>query len=240
MIKYAVVDRRMEEDMRSKLEAEAYKIVESYDHKNLYDAIRSHVDIGLFAVGDKLIASKESYAYYQTAIGDKLLKHSIISGSRYLGLKYPEDIAYNFSFSGKYGIGKLDNIDPAVIDVVLDQVPTSELIDVRQGYAACSICWVDERSLITSDRGIAKVLRAYDIDVLEIDKGHIDLFDMDYGFIGGATSSLEDGRIVFFGDVYSHPDGERMVEFIRSKSKEYLCLSSGRLKDYGGMLVICE
>ena len=41
MIKYAVVDRRMEEDMRSKLEAEAYTIVESYDHKNLYDAIRS-------------------------------------------------------------------------------------------------------------------------------------------------------------------------------------------------------
>ena len=43
-----------------------------------------------------------------------------------------------------------------------------EIINVKQGYAKCSICVVSDNAIITADKGIAKAAIQNRIDVLEI------------------------------------------------------------------------
>lgn len=241
-----IVDRKMKISIRKNLSKMGYEIIDSYDHKNLYDAIRSHVDIGLFKIGDKLIASKESYDYYRDVLSiylksdgsDTRVGYELIRGFSDLYSEYPSDVAYNLSDSGLYVLGKMRYAD----SVVVDNLKSSDRIflDINQGYAACSICWVDERSLITSDMGIINTVARsdLDIDILKIRRGHIELFEMDYGFIGGASCRLGDDIIGIFGDIRTHPDAEDIVDFVKSKGKKLVSLGSGRIQDYGGLLIL--
>lgn len=119
----------------------------------------------------------------------------------------------------------------------IDQiVHLDKVINIKQGYSNCSICQVDENSIITYDEGIAKILKKTGINVLKIDKGHIELFDFNYGFIGGASANFLD-KIVFFGSIKKHPDYERIRYFIEEKGKKIVELSNNKLIDYGSMFV---
>ena len=257
MNKAVIVDRRMKLSIKENLSKMGYRVIDSYDHKNLYDAIRSHVDIGIFKSGDKLIASKESYHYYKNVLGDYLtgdgldtrrnkldtkmdtkIKYDLLCGSSGLCSEYPGDVAYNISDSSVYVLGKIQYIDPVVLEVL--KKSGRKFLDINQGYAACSICWIDERSLITSDSGIASAVinSGLDVDLLKIRPGHIELFGMDYGFIGGASCRLDDASIGIFGDIASHPDAADIVEFIESKGKKIVSLGEGNIQDYGGLIVL--
>ncbi len=139
------------------------------------------------------------------------------------------------------GIGKIfekntceDEIDKKELDKILD---LPNVIDVKQGYANCSICQVDENSIITSDLGLAKTLEKYSLDVLKIEAGHIDLFDFNYGFIGGASGIYLD-KVVFFGSISQHPDYLKIKKFIEKKGKKIVELSSEKLRDYGSFCIL--
>ena len=62
---------------------------------------------------------------------------------------------------------------------------TGEKINVSQGYSKCSLCIVNENSVITEDDGIAEVLKRHNMDVLKISAGDVLLSGLDYGFLGG-------------------------------------------------------
>ena len=111
------------------------------------------------------------------------------------------------------------------------------LLNVNQSYPNCSILKIDEQSAVTSDRGLYKALCENGIDTLLIEEGHISLPPYEYGFIGGASGVYGD-KVMFFGNIDLHPDGEKIRKFIQEKGKRCISLSDAPLRDLGGMIFI--
>ena len=113
-------------------------------------------------------------------------------------------------------------------------------INVNQGYSKCSICIVDENSIITSDNGIYNECIKHNIDCLLIRQGYIDLFNMDYGFIGGCSGLLCNDELSFYGDIKKHPDYKKILHFVKSKNKKIISLSDENLLDLGSIIPLKE
>lgn len=151
-----------------------------------------------------------------------------------LSLDYPEDVAFNAACTGKYFIHNLSytNADLLLAAKEMGMI----LIDVRQGYTKCSTVIVDETSIITYDEGIAKACSRYnDLDVLLISPGFVRLDGYDTGFIGGCSGRIED-EIIFNGDLFAHPDFQRIVTFIESRGLTCRWFPEYKLTDIGSIL----
>lgn len=151
-----------------------------------------------------------------------------------LGRDYPDDVSYNAACTGKYFIHNLAFTAPRLLDAA--KTADMTLIDVRQGYSKCSIVVVDETSLITYDEGIVKACSAYpELEVLKVSPGFVRLDGFDTGFIGGASGRIGN-EIIFNGDLFRHPDFERIVEFIESRGLKCRWFSEYPLTDIGSIL----
>ena len=151
-----------------------------------------------------------------------------------LGSCYPADIPYNAVCLDRYLIHRTDCTAPAVRAAAAEMGLRE--INVRQGYTRCSTVVVDGRSVITADPGIAETLRAYpDIDVLQILPGHVLLPGFPEGFLGGASGRV--GRnVVFCGDIKTHPEHERIAQFIRARDLNVVSFPGQPLLDIGGII----
>lgn len=227
----------MDNEIRNSLLAMGFELYDSYDQSLLYEGLRGHVDLSIFFDGQTFVCSKESYDYYRQLLSDHISgKYSLVQGVKNLEKKYPGDVALNLAFTGKYAIGRLESLEPRLLDL-LEARQDLQIIPVKQGYANCSICQITDRAVITGDEGIYRILTNQGLDVLKIRPGYIDLEGMDYGFIGGASCDLGKEKIGFFGDLESHPDGGLIRDFIENHGKKVISLGRGRLKDYGSGLV---
>jgi hypothetical protein len=75
-------------------------------------------------------------------------------GFRPLTPDYPGDIAYNAACTGRFLIHNLKYTAKHILDCA--EKSGMAMVNVRQGYAKCSTVTIDEKSIITYDRGIAK------------------------------------------------------------------------------------
>lgn len=150
------------------------------------------------------------------------------------GNVYPADVLCNAFVWNKFLFGNLPVLDGR-LRRASKQLGYREIF-VRQGYAACSVALVNEKAAITSDRGIAKALRQFGADVLEIQPGHIELPGYSAGFIGGCCGKLSPGLMAFSGSLESHPDGLRIKSFLTDRGIKTVELSSDRLLDIGGII----
>ena len=148
------------------------------------------------------------------------------------GNSYPDDVALNaLELSGTvYGHGS------AVSKEIVRRA--EKFVSVKQGYTRCSCAVISDRAVVTADRGLAAALTADGIDVLLIRPGHIRLGGYDTGFIGGCGGRIDSARYAFFGNIYSHPDGESIVSFAKAYGTEIVSLGEGELCDYGGLIKV--
>lgn len=132
-----------------------------------------------------------------------------------------------------------------------DNTIEKEFIDIKQGYSNCSICVVDNDKIITSDRGIYDSINNYNVNneskkihCILIEHGDINLFELDYGFIGGCSArNPEENKIYFFGCLNTHKSGINIKEFITDNDIEYVELfdpekDDRSFKDFGGAYFI--
>lgn len=147
--------------------------------------------------------------------------------------EYPGDIIFNGCSTGKFFIHDLRYTDKQLLKSVdeLGLIP----VNVRQGYARCSIVPVDEDSIITYDRGIAKAAASAGMSVLTVEPGHVELPGYDTGFIGG-TSGRVGNEIVFNGDLSAHPDFEAIRDFITERGLGLKYFSDRPLRDIGSII----
>lgn len=115
-----------------------------------------------------------------------------------------------------------------------------KMIHVKQGYAKCSVCIVDENAIITSDRGIAKVAKNTGFEVMVIEPGFIQLRGLNYGFIGGATGLLDKDALGFAGDLTAHKNGLIIKDFLWTKGKTCIGLGELSLSDVGSIIPLKE
>lgn len=151
-----------------------------------------------------------------------------------LGMGYPAEATFNAACTGRYFIHNLKVTAPRLLSAA--RSAGMEFIHVPQGYAKCSTVIVDERSIITYDRGIARACTGYDdLNVLLVSPGHVLLPDYDTGFIGGSSGRIDD-EIIFNGDLSAHPDFVRIRDFIQSQGLKCVWFEDYPLTDIGSII----
>jgi hypothetical protein len=234
-MKTAICDSRMPRSALSELENYCDRILLLPPFSALPEPVSAHPDMLIFpCVKEKIIFTHGEYA----SVSENLFKetgYGIITISERAGEKYPSDILLNAARIGNVLLGKLSHISSSVISYAEKERLT--LVNTKQGYARCSVCSVSESAIITSDRSIARAVRAVGIDVLEVSQGGVDLSGYGCGFIGGA-SGTDSENVFFCGNVEAHPDGVMIKDFCLKHGKRAISLSSDRLYDVGTIFFI--
>lgn len=169
----------------------------------------------------------------QTLLKRELEKYGFtVVFSEPLEKDYPGDIKLNTAVRKKYALGNFRYVSPAVTERLCGRT----LIDVKQGYAGCSTCFLSDSAVITEDEGIARALAAYGADVLIISKGDIFLSEKHYGFFGGASGMLTKDLLAVTGSLKHHRDGEKIKAFAEKHSVRIKELSDGKITDIGGII----
>ena len=201
-----------------------HQLVEVIPRACVDPAINCHPDIYMCHLASLKVLSAENY------------KNLVFHGdSSRLAHDYPGHAIYNGCSTGKYFIHNLKITDCDLLKAVED----SRLIKVhvQQGYAKCSCIPVDEDSIITADRGIAKSAKAAGLNVLIIEPSQVILEGYPYGFIGGASGKIGN-TIIFNGDLSAHTDYLAIKDFIESRGLNIKYFKEYPLTDIGS--IICE
>mgnify|MGYP000938080548 CR=1 FL=1 len=230
-----IVAGNCDEEVLASLRKLRLEIIPTCRCPDVDQSIAYHPDIVIHPVNhNTLVIAPNVFDYYKEVLSGKNIK--LIKGERELKVKYPYDIAYNVGRVENFALHRLDSTDE-VLKFYLEKEGL-EFINVRQGYTKCSMAIIDEGSVITSDIPIYNILREKGIDVLLISPGYIDLEYQDYGFIGGATGNFSKDTVLVSGLFHNHPDGERILNFIKSKNLDIYFLSSKNIVDLGTLITL--
>ncbi len=196
--------------------------------------VNSHADIQLLHLGSNIIFSQKEHSF--EGLENKNFNIKYISDKP--GDKYPDDVRLNCAIIGN----KIICNKKTVAREILEYAESVGLIviNVNQGYSRCSICVVDENSIITDDEGIFAAAQNFFDDTLYVSKNSIRLKGYDYGFIGGCTGKLDKNKIAFNGRIDSHKDYNKIIDFTAKHGAEIIELSNDVLTDIGGILPLCE
>ncbi len=201
----------------------------------LDDEISCHADMNAFNFGNGQVLLNNG------PIGESGLKkmglEPVFSVSR-ISSPYPYDIPLNVAFTGKHIICNSTHTAREIIDFANNN--NIEIINTKQGYSKCNLCIVSENAIITEDRGLARLLKNYQYDVLLISSGDIYLSDAHYGFLGGAACKISSDKMYFSGDLSSHRDYESILNFLSLYNVKPIYNKSRKLTDFGGIIQLTE
>ena len=228
--KIAIVGELLNGSCVSSLTALGYRVIVLPKDSRLSESVAAHTDLLVFPLGDLLFC-------YGGEVGRLLSLQGlhIISVDEVPNREYPRDIYLNALVVGKYIFANEKYLSAAIR--AESERRGYSVINVRQGYARCTACPIGENAIITADVSIARAAASVGIEVLPISSGGVELTGYSYGFIGGACG-VDTDRVFFAGDIYTHPDGERIVEFCEKRGKEVISLCGGSLCDVGSIFFI--
>ncbi len=201
----------------------------------LANPVNSHADMLIHHLGGNNFATALNLPCFRQLESEEA---SIAYIGERLGNVYPYDILLNFARVGNFVFGRAD-IMPLLLREYFKNNDIS-MINVKQGYAKCSTAVVDENSIITADESIAGAAKLIGLDVLLISPGNIVLNGYNTGFIGGCCGKIGKWKMAFTGNIYTHPDGEKIANFLFDRNIQHIFLFNGPLIDIGGILPLKE
>ena len=217
-MKRIMVDERMRQIEKMKLEELGYEIIEIKKNDKVYPEISSHVDIYTCKIGEKIVVEPSQYV-------NMAKMSNIIKGNEEIEAQYPYDIKYNVCTIGKKALHNFKYTDTVLKEELIKQ--GYELINTTQGYTNCSIAIINENSAIVTDKGLYKILKKYNSGKYSNRKG----------FIGGAISRIGD-KIIVFGDLNKIDINGKIREFINKKGTQIIDFQGLDVIDYGGIVEI--
>lgn len=198
------------------------------DNGDIDFSVRNHADMAAYKLTDgKILLDRRQQKAVEVI---RNLGYEVVFTEENISGAYPNDVLLNAARVGETVICNEKFISREILSI------SQDIINVRQGYAKCSICEVTDKAFITDDRGIFEKCKER-FDVLLIEKGDIKLSGQNYGFIGGASAKIGE-RILFFGSLDTHRDGEKIKEFLKKHNKAFECLSDDKLTDIGSVIQI--
>ena len=238
---FAIVDERISENCESELLRRGFEVFKLPADKRLGEAVSSHTDMLLFRLGDTLVGSLE-YFEKNKDIYEKICRalpslEFILTDEKIESI-YPHDAIFNALTVGTRLFAKTDTVSKSVLK--LAEGLGLEIINVKQGYPACTVLAAGHDFAITTDDGMEKVLLANGISVFKIPESEkIKLPPYKNGFIGGAAATLGK-KVYFIGNLLSHPLGNDIEAALSERGYEAVSLdtSSDSLFDLGGMILI--
>lgn len=195
----------------------------------LQKGVSTHADMLVFNGKRGLFVHADYYGENKELFDS--LGVNVIKTDENIDKDYPNDILFNAVVTGEILFSNTEYTSRLIKD------ETSRHVRVRQGYTSCSTCRVADDAFITSDEGLYKAYQQNGIDVLLIEKGHIDLPFYDYGFIGGASVRLDDA-LCFFGRIEDHPGYEQIAGFAKKYGVKIISLSDEKMIDLGSAVLL--
>lgn len=234
MNKYAIISNEVP-IICDKLKEYGYKLIYTDCVDEFISYERCHADMQCTLIDNKLFVLKEC-----NHLQEELIKQDInfINTSDDCKGKYPDNIKLNVLFLSDKLVGKIDSIDSSIVDYCKEN--NIDLIDVKQGYTACSCTKISDKAIITADKSIYNTLKNTDIGVLLISPDGINLYGAkrgECGFIGGASVLLDDSNILFFGDITNHADYNNIKTFCTANKVNICYIEDIPLTDIGGCVV---
>ena len=229
---FAVTDIRLSEACRHSLQALGFSIVSLPPFPSLDPRIASHPDMLMLPLDDFVFIHETYYPIAKRQFDLLFSKGNLIPRRiiTTVGFHYPNDVPLNILATKDSLVARADQMPQDIL--LYAKSSGREIIDTKQGYAKCSTLLLGDTAAITADPSIDRALHSRSIETLRISPGHISLDGYDYGFIGGASGVYE--KTVFFcGNIETHPDAQRIVDFCNAHGYQVVCLSDGPLFDMG-------
>ncbi len=236
-MKTVIVDSRISEKMERRLRILGFEPILLPPFAALGEAVRSHPDTLIFKLGDTIVTTAdycEEASYIFSDIRERYPHIKIKVSSSELGAEYPRDCALNALGCGDYVFCRVGSICRTVAE--LAEREGLRLVDVKQGYPACSAISLG-KSIITADEGLIRAAKSVGLGAYRIEAGHISLPPHKYGFIGGASGIFGD-RMYFFGDYKLHPSADIIEAAAAEQGLIPTSLSDEPLSDLGGMIFL--
>ncbi len=232
----AIIDKKASPRFRGALSALGFEVI-ALEPFDLQAPVASHPDMLIFVGLGSLICHREYYDRYPNVI-DSIADATGLClqlSDEKMTHEYPQDVLFNALLLGDKLVCNTKNTSRLITELCTER--HIRLLHTNQGYTRCSTLALDTSTVITADRSISKVCDANGLEVLTISQGGISLPGYDHGFIGGASGVCGD-TVFFFGELMTHPDGERISDFICSHGKRIVCLDRGELTDHGGIIFV--
>lgn len=192
-----------------------------------------HADLSAMKLPDKVIVAAKHLCDVDGFRGVlQNAGYELVGAKGEQGGAYPGDAGLCACVAGDKLFCKASFTDPAVRERF-----QGEIIDVRQGYANCSICALPDGAIITADAGIAASASKRGIEALKIAPGFIALSGFEYGFIGGAAFCCEN-TLYFTGRLGGHPFSREICDFAGAHGVDVCFLTNEPAFDIGGAVVL--
>ena len=217
-----------------KLNELGIKTINIQPYDALPEPVNSHADLQILHSGKNNMFCQDEHL----CIGESNAKFIINKIQLSAGNTYPNDVRLNCAIIGNKIICNVKTIAREILEFA--DISGLTVINVKQGYAKCSICVVNENAIITDDKSIYTAAGNFFNDTLFISKGSIGLKGYNYGFIGGCCGKIDKNKIAFNGAIESHKDYKKIIDFLERNSVECVELHNNPLYDIGGILPLCE
>lgn len=149
--------------------------------------------------------------------------------------EYPYDAGLNICIVGE----RLIYNPKSANMLIVSQLEGTKLI-CKQGYTKCSICVVDENSIITADNKIAAIATAAGMDVLHVSEKITALDGFEHGFIGGASFKISRNKMAFTGVITDEHERSRIERFLNERGIAPVYLTDAPIFDIGSAIPITE
>lgn len=237
-MKIALTDEKISAACERALKIRGFHVIKMPPMRALPSPMASHPDMLLAYFDNTIITSAEycdSAAYVFCEIRELLPNIRIKFCDTAQGGKYPFDAVYNVLPIGKKIFLRKKSVAPEIIGFATER--EYEIIDVNQGYPACTTLAIDEHTALSADMGMCKALEKCGITVSTIENGAIDLEPYEYGFIGGACGVYKD-TAYFLGNLDTHPSSEIIKKACYSANVTPVSLSDEKLSDLGRIIFL--
>ena len=198
--------------------------------------VSSHADMLINIIEDRIFCYEDYYLENKSVFEKAESRgYSIVKCTPPVSSRYPYDIGLNALAIGKRIFGNIGHLSRELASFANEK--GYRLINVKQGYAACSVLVLGDSCAVTADVGMKKAMEKENIEVILIDDSSIKLDGYNKGFIGGATGVVCD-NICFFGDFNSLDGYENVHKKIKHLNLNEISIMSGDVYDFGGIKVI--
>jgi len=219
-----ICDSRLPEDLKANLRKRG-EVLEFKTQGIVYDSISGHPDIFFHRVGKAVIYAPNTPSKYLEILNSLDIK--LIRGEKFLKINYPDTVYYNAVADKKRLFCHSKFVDSTLIKAHAGK----EIFHLNQGYAACNMV-VGSQSILTSDKGIHKLIKGYYINPVEIQ-----LLGFDYGFIGGSCTIYQN-MLLLNGSLDYISDSAVIESFAKENYLTIVELYEGPLVDGGGLLFL--
>lgn len=229
-VRTVIVDYRIGRESVETFNKLGINIIYSTPVKVFYESVNGHPDMQIHHLGgNRFVCIKEVYDYYKKHLPAGA---SLICCAENIGGKYPYDVLCN---AAALGCAVVCNAKYSAAEIISQY---ERVINVKQGYAKCSVAIVSENAAITADTAIAKAMTENGIDVLRINEGEIALDKMSYGFIGGACGLVSNDILAVNGNIKGHSSYADIQAFCKKYGVEILELNDKPVYDIGSIIPI--